>query len=117
MSVARRLRRRRADGAVMSESDWNNRDQKLIAAEMRVASGTPDYLLRAYREDAIVAIFNVGPAQLVFLPGLPLDRRWVLQVDTARPGMEPSRVARTVEVAADSVVVLVLETQPIPPRA
>ena len=33
---------RRADGEIMSEADWNNLGQKLIAAEMRVASGTPD---------------------------------------------------------------------------
>ncbi|HVG49804.1 MAG TPA: glycogen debranching protein GlgX [Rubellimicrobium sp.] len=107
---------RRADGAVMSEADWNNLDQKLIAAEMRVASGTPDYLLRAHREDAIFAIFNVGGPELVMLPELPLDRAWVLQVDTARPELVPERASRAVSVEAESVVVLALQARPIDPR-
>ncbi|EYD75734.1 Glycogen debranching enzyme [Rubellimicrobium mesophilum DSM 19309] len=107
---------RRADGEVMSEPDWNNLGQKLIAAEMRVASGTPDYLARAHREDALFAIFNVGGPDLVMLPELPLDRCWVLHVDTARPGLVPHRASRAVQVAADSVVVLALEPQPIVPR-
>jgi glycogen operon protein len=108
---------RRADGELMTEADWNNPSQRLVAAEMRVASGTPDYLARAHREDALFAIFNVGEAQLVFLPDLPLDRAWTLHVDTARPGLKPVRVSRAIKVAANSVVVLVLEATPIIPRS
>jgi glycogen operon protein len=104
---------RRADGAIMTEADWNNPAQRLIAAEMRVAEGTPDYQVRAARDDAVFAVFNVGEAQLVFLPDLPLDRAWVLQVDTSRPGLSPTRVRRAVRVAENSVVALALEAVPI----
>jgi glycogen operon protein len=108
---------RRADGEVMTEEDWNNEAQRLIAVEMRVASGTPDYLARKHRDEALFAVFNAGQAQLVFLPDLPLDRTWVLQVDTARPGLKPTRVRRAIRVAADSVVALSLEAIPLPPRS
>jgi glycogen operon protein len=108
---------RRADGEVMTEADWNNQAQRLIAVEMRVASGTPDYLVRKHREDALFAVFNVGDAQLVFLPDLPLDRSWVLQIDTARPGLRPTHVRRAIRVAANSVVALSLEAVPLPPRS
>jgi glycogen operon protein len=108
---------RRADGELMTEADWCNPHQRLIAAEMRVASGTPDYLLRAHREDALFLVFNVGEAQLVFLPDVPLDRGWVLQLDTARPGVKPTRISRAVKVAANSVAVLALEAVPLPQRS
>ncbi len=108
---------RRADGEVMTEEDWNNEAQRLIAVEMRVASGTPDYLARKHRDEALFAVFNAGQAQLVFLPDLPLDRTWVLQVDTARPGLKSTRVRRAIRVAADSVVALSLEAIPLPPRS
>jgi glycogen operon protein len=101
---------RRADGEIMCEADWNNPAQRLIAVEMRVASGTPDYLARTARDDAIFAVFNVGEPQLVFLPDLPLDRAWVLHIDTSRPGLRPSRVRRAIRVAANSVVALALES-------
>jgi glycogen operon protein len=101
----------------MTEVDWNNQDQRLIAAEMRVAAGTPDYVARNSREDAIFAVFNAGEEQVVFLPPVPLDRVWVLQVDTAHPGEPPTRIHRALRVAADSVVVLALEPTPIPLRS
>ena len=50
-------------------------------------------------------------------PSLPLDRAWVLHVDTARPDLIPVRASRSVRVAASSVAVLALESQPIAPRA
>ena len=106
---------RRADGEIMCEADWNNPAQRLIAVEMRVASGTPDYLARTARDDAIFAVFNVGEPQLVFLPDLPLDRAWVLHIDTSRPGLRPSRVRRAIRVAANSVVALALEAVPLDP--
>jgi glycogen operon protein len=104
---------RRADGEIMSEGDWNNQAQRLIAVEMRVAEGTPDYLVRAARDDAVFAVFNVGGPELVFLPELPLDRAWVLHIDTSRPGLQPSRVRRAIRVAANSVVALSLEAVPL----
>ncbi|WP_210527846.1 glycogen debranching protein GlgX [Rubellimicrobium arenae] len=104
---------RRADGMPMTEVDWNNLGQRLIAVEMRVASGTPDYIVRTTREDAIFAVFNAGEEQLVFLPEHPLDRVWVLHVDTADPCAPPTRIHRALKVAADSVVVLVLEPTPL----
>jgi hypothetical protein len=84
---------------------------------MRVASGTPDYLARTARDDAIFAVFNVGEPQLVFLPDLPLDRTWMLHLDTARPGAKPARITRAVKVAANSVAALALEAVPLPPRS
>jgi isoamylase len=108
---------RRADGNLMTEVDWNNQGQRLIAAEMRVAAGTPDYIARSSREDAIFAVFNAGEEQLVFLPPVPLDRVWVLQVNTAQPGEPTTRIHRALRVEADSVVVLALEPTPIPYRS
>ncbi|TNC69132.1 glycogen debranching protein GlgX [Rubellimicrobium roseum] len=108
---------RRADGMPMTEVDWNNGGQKLIAVEMRVAAGTPDHITRAFREDAVFCVFNAGEESLVFLPEHTLDRGWVLRLDTATPGEPPVRVHRALKVAADSVVVLALEPVPLSPKS
>ncbi|MBP1805587.1 glycogen debranching protein GlgX [Rubellimicrobium aerolatum] len=104
---------RRADGMPMTEVDWNDQDQRLIAVEMRVASETPDHIVRACREDAVFAVFNAGEESLVFLPEPPLDRAWVLHMDTADPEAEPVRIHRALKVAAESVAVLALEPKPL----
>jgi glycogen operon protein len=106
---------RRADGTVMGEPDWNDREQRLIAVELRLASGTPDDIVRAAREDALFAIFNGGDAAEVVLPEPPRDRIWVRHLDTARPAAEPDPVpGHLLRAEAQSVVALVLETRPIP---
>ncbi|NAZ36059.1 glycogen debranching protein GlgX [Rubellimicrobium sp. CFH 75288] len=98
---------RRADGAPMTEADWNNIAQRHIAVELRTAEGTPPY---AAREEALFAVFNVGDALDVTLPDPPEGQGWVRHVDTARPHARPVPVRRgTIPVAANSIVVLALE--------
>jgi isoamylase len=100
---------RRADGAAMTEADWNNPAQKLVAVEMRMAEGTPAYAALEY---ALFAVFNVGGPGTVVLPEPPGGQRWVRHVDTDRPGAAPVAVeGGTVAVAGDCVVVLVLENR------
>lgn len=98
---------RRADGNPMTEADWNNPDQKLLAVEMRTAEGTPPYATLEY---AVFAVFNVGGPQTVVLPEPPEGQRWVRHVDTSRPGAAPFAVeGQTLAVEGESVVVMVLE--------
>jgi glycogen operon protein len=98
---------RRADGEPMTEVNWNDRAQRHIAVELRMASGTPAY---AALEDALFAVFNVGHAVDVALPPPPGGQAWVRRIDTARPGGPPLPMrAPTLRVAANSVVVLALE--------
>ena len=106
---------RRADGQAMTEGDWNNLSQRHVAVELRMAEGTPPY---AALETALFAVFNVGEALTVALPEPPPGQTWVRHVDTARPGARPAPARDgTVAVAADSVVVLVLESPREPRRS
>jgi len=100
----------RRDGGAMTQADWDNADLRLLVAELRTAFDTPEY---AAREDAVLAVFNAGPAQQVRLPDPPEGRGWVRHVDTAAPDAPPAPVETgAITVAADSVLALVLEMRP-----
>ena len=97
---------RRADGAPMTPDDWNDPDRRLLAAEMRMASGTPAY---AALPGAVFLVFNNGPEAQVRLPDAP-DGRWRRRLDSARDD-DPDLPARDLEpIAADSVAAFVLTT-------
>lgn len=97
---------RRADGAPMTPDDWNDPDRGLLAAEMRMASGTPAY---AALPGAVFLVFNNGPEAQVRLPDAP-DGRWRRRLDSARDD-DPDLPARDLEpIAADSVAAFVLTT-------
>ncbi|WP_408592823.1 glycogen debranching protein GlgX [Paracoccus marcusii] len=95
---------RRADGAPMTPDDWNDPDRRLLAAEMRMASGTPAY---AALPGAVFLVFNNGPEAQVRLPDAP-DGRWRRRLDSARDD-DPDLPAHDLEpIAADSVAAFVL---------
>ncbi|KJZ32233.1 glycogen debranching protein [Paracoccus sp. S4493] len=97
---------RRADGAPMTPDDWNDPQRRLLAAEMRMASGTPAY---AALPGAVFLVFNNGPEAEVRLPDAP-DGRWRRRLDSARDD-DPDLPAQDVEpIAADSVAAFVLTT-------
>ena len=96
---------RRADGEPMQVEDWNNPELRLVAAEMRMASGTPDY---AALRGAVFLVLNAGPKARVNLPDTAGRGLWRRQLDTSRDGALDDAAARTAAIAADSVVVFVL---------
>ncbi|MCA8884053.1 MAG: glycogen debranching protein GlgX, partial [Rhodobacteraceae bacterium] len=97
----------RGDGAAMQRADWENPRLKLVAVEMRTASGTPEY---AYTEAALFLVFNASDAADVKLPPPPAGQRWCRCIDTADQSFDvvpiPSPIA---QVAATSVSVFRLE--------
>ncbi|MFN4060008.1 MAG: glycogen debranching protein GlgX [Paracoccus hibiscisoli] len=98
---------RRADGEAMSPDDWNDPDGRLLAAEMRMASGTPAY---AALPGAVFVVFNNGSAAQVRLPEA-LQGQWRRRLDSARDD-DTDLSARDLEpIAADSVAAFVLTSQ------
>jgi glycogen operon protein len=96
---------RRTDGAAMQQEDWDNPALDTLVVEMRMASGSPEYVKR---EGALLVVLNRGDAVEITAPDLPAGDAWVRRFDTsqddaivATPGMR---------VAADSVVVFSHET-------
>ena len=71
---------RRADGSPMTQADWDNPDLQAIVAEMRMASGTPEYV---EREGALLVVLNAGPAFDLVLPELPEGGTWARRLDTS----------------------------------
>ena len=97
---------RRADGAPMTPDDWNDPDRRLLAAEMRMASGTPAY---AALPGAVFLVFNNGPEEQVRLPDAP-DGRWRRRLDSARDDDTDLPAHDLEPIAADSVAAFVLTT-------
>ncbi|RJL07126.1 glycogen debranching enzyme GlgX [Paracoccus aestuarii] len=95
---------RRADGAPMTPDDWNDPHRRLLAAEMRMASGTPPYAALA---GAVFLVFNRGEAAQVRLPDAPRGQ-WRRRLDSARDD-DTDLPAQVLEpVATDSVAAFVL---------
>jgi isoamylase len=95
-----------ADGQAMGEDSWHDEYRTIVAVELRTASGTPEY---TPREVAIFAVFNNGDAETVKLPEMPAGRNWVQHIDTSNPDAPPIPVAKSIEIAGNSVFVFVLE--------
>ncbi|WP_411837890.1 glycogen debranching protein GlgX [Paracoccus sp. ME4] len=95
---------RRADGAPMTPDDWNDPDRRLLAAEMRMASGTPAY---AALPGAVFLVFNNGPEAQVRLPDAP-QGRWRRRLDSARDDDTDLPAHDLEPIAADSVAAFVL---------
>jgi glycogen operon protein len=95
---------RRADGQPMADPDWSDPARKLLAVEMRTASGTPEYVPR---EGAIFAVFNMGPDTEVTLPEPPEGQGWQRQLDTS--GADTNhRAAKRETIAENSVAAFAL---------
>ncbi|MTH77975.1 glycogen debranching protein GlgX [Paracoccus aestuariivivens] len=97
---------RRADGEAMQVEDWTNPELRLIAAEMRMASGTPDY---AALLGAIFLVLNAGPDTEVQLPEATSRGIWRRRLDSSRFGPVDEPVGDKPEpIQKDSVVAFVL---------
>lgn len=93
------------DGHPMGAADWRDESLQTLCVEKRMAAETP---LFADSDQAVFAVFNRGPARAVTLPGAQPGRAWRLAFTTALdPGA--SSGDRTLEVAAQSVLMLRLE--------
>lgn len=99
---------RRADGQAMDGDDWNNPELRLLAAEMRTASGTPSY---AALRGAVFVVFNAGGEAQVTLPELADGHQWCRRLDSSSD-VDINAQASTVEtILSDSVVVFVMESK------
>lgn len=100
---------RRADGTPMTDGDWANQELKLVAVEMRTASGTPRYAALEY---AIFAVFNAGGDVGITMPDAPDGHAWTAAIETGKPDYETQRVkTKSVTIAGNSVSVFVLERE------
>jgi len=98
----------REDGEPMTTTDWIDPSRRLVAVEMRMASGTPLYATLEY---AIFMVFNAGKAAKILLPHPPERKVWSLQIDTARPDAEPEPARHgAFIVSEESLAVFVLES-------
>uniref|UniRef100_UPI0035B2F8A6 glycogen debranching protein GlgX n=1 Tax=Paracoccus sp. TaxID=267 RepID=UPI0035B2F8A6 len=96
---------RRADGAPMTPADWSDPGLRLLAAELRMASGTPAY---AALPGAVFLVFNNGPGTTVRLPEPTQGGHWRRRLDSARDDGPDERAAGSERIAAESVVAFVL---------
>ncbi|MEL7126001.1 MAG: glycogen debranching protein GlgX [Pseudomonadota bacterium] len=96
---------RRANGQPMRQADWDNPDLDVLVAEMRMASGTPEYV---QREGALLVVLNRGAALTITPPALPEGGVWVRRFDTSQD--DAIAVTPGTHVAADAVVVFSHET-------
>ncbi len=96
---------RRANGEAMRQEDWDNPNLDTLVAEMRMASGTPEYV---QRQGALLIVLNRGKAVEIRPPDLPEGEAWVRRFDTSQD--DAIRVTQGMHVAADAVVVFSHET-------
>jgi isoamylase len=94
-------------GRPMSQQDWDDPSNDVFCAELRIASGTPQY---AQREDAIYLVFNRGSQNIMAqLPQAPERFRWVHRIDSGSGWIGSRGLRKTVRVQGPSVCVCVLE--------
>jgi len=96
---------RQANSEPMRSEDWANPGLKLLVAEIRMASGTPEY---AVREGALTVVFNAGDETQITLPAPQEGHIWQRRFDTS-----PTTISQTGNdqtIASDTVVAFVLET-------
>jgi len=88
---------RRADGGHPGPGDWHDPSFRCLGVEVRmVAQGPQDGI------DAVLAVFNAGPATAFSLPG---TTAWQMILDTTRPEAAPEPAPAGLIVPARSVVV------------
>ncbi|WP_425100257.1 glycogen debranching protein GlgX [Tropicibacter sp. S64] len=98
---------RKPDGTAMTQSDWDNPKGRLVMAELRMASGTPEYV---EREGALMVVLNRGAAVEVSLPDPPKGQHWRRRFDTAEEAVVGDFDGCLI--AEEAVVVFVLEEKP-----
>ncbi len=100
---------RHPDGRPFTDACWLDPTLRALTVEMRTASGTPEY---ASLEYAILLVFNGGGGLTVTPPPVRPGFQWICHIDTARPDAPPRVTRKRLAVAAQSVVVLVMEPDP-----
>ena len=90
---------RRANGDPMRQEDWDDPDTNVLIAEMRMASGTPEYV---QREGALLVVLNRGDAVEIKPPELS-EGAWVRRFDTSQE--DAIAVTPGMVIAAHAVVV------------
>ncbi|MDN5568285.1 MAG: glycogen debranching enzyme GlgX, partial [Paracoccus sp. (in: a-proteobacteria)] len=95
----------RADGEPMRPDDWNDPELRLLAAEMRMASGTPSY---AALPGAVFVVFNNGDEVDMTLPDAPQGSHWRRRLDSGRDDDTDLAAAATEVICAETIVVFVL---------
>jgi len=100
---------RHPDGRPFTDACWLDPNLRALTVEMRTASGTPEYATLEY---AILIVFNGGGGLTVTPPPVRPGHQWVCHIDTARPDAPPRVARKRLAVAAQSVVVLVMEPDP-----
>lgn len=90
---------RQADGDPMRQEDWDNPNLDILIAEMRMASGSPEYV---QREGALLVVLNRGEGVTIVPPTLN-EGAWVRRFDTSQDNA--IEVRGGMDVAADAVVV------------
>ncbi|SFR39595.1 glycogen debranching protein GlgX [Litoreibacter janthinus] len=96
---------RRTNGKPMRQDDWDDPGLNVLVAEMRMASGSPEYV---QREGALLVVLNRGDAVEITPPALPDGSAWVRRFDTSQD--DAIKVTAGMHVAADAVVVFSHET-------
>ena len=89
----------------MQQDDWDNAELNTLVAEMRMASGSPEYVKR---EGALLVVLNRGAATTITAPDLPDGDTWVRRFDTGQDDAIKPTAGMAIE--ADSVVVFSHET-------
>jgi len=84
----------------MRQADWDNPDLDIIVAEMRMASGSPEYV---QREGTLLVVLNRGAAVEISPPPPSEGGAWVRRFDTSQD--DAIKVTEGMHVAADAVVV------------
>jgi isoamylase len=96
---------RRADGSPMTPADWADLDLRLLAAEMRMASGTPAY---AALPGAVFLVLNNGKDATVRMPDPARGTHWRRRLDSARDRMPDDPAGPVERIEAESVAAFVL---------
>ncbi|MEN0087148.1 MAG: glycogen debranching protein GlgX [Pseudomonadota bacterium] len=97
---------RRFNGNPMTQEDWDNPGLNTLVVEMRMASGSPEYVRR---EGTLLLVFNRGAAIEITPPALS-EGRWVRRFDTSQDNA--IEVTSGMMIAADAVVVFSHEDSP-----
>ena len=96
----------RPDGTPMKDHDWHDPSLALVAAEMRMASGTPSY---GMSHDAVFAVFNAGDTVELCCPPAPSGFRWEQMLDSASASTDERPVPMAgLKAPAQSVVAFCL---------
>ena len=88
---------RRADGQMPEASQWHDPAFRCLGVEVRMTAEAP------LDHDAIFAVFNAGPAQVLTLP--ESAPTWRLILDTTRPEAAEEIATSGMTIPANSVLV------------